>query len=104
MMSDEAMLANVRRLNDYVNRLNGLLNSVSGLDFTQFRLAGTNNWAGNVKSNQFDDEYHGAAAQLAMAGPEIEDAISACQSKMYSLAWSIKDFGMKAEALAITIF
>ncbi|MDR0299288.1 MAG: hypothetical protein LBI13_04310 [Streptococcaceae bacterium] len=103
-MSDDEKLERVRRLNDYLNRLNNLLNSVYDLNFSQFRLAGTNNWSGTVKSNQFDDEYHSAEAQLNMAGPEIEDAISTCQSQMYSLAWSIGDVGKKAEALALATF
>lgn len=103
-MSDSEKLDQVIRLNGYVNRLANLLGSTYELNFTQFKTAGTTNWSGKVKSSQFDDEYKSASDQLAMAAPEIEEAISTCKSKMYSLAWSINDAWMKAEALAITIF
>lgn len=103
-MSDSEKLARVERLKGYVNRLRSLLYSTYDLNFTQFKTAGTTNWSGKVKSSQFDKEYKSASDQLAMAAPEIEEAISTCKSKMYSLAWSIKDKWMKAEALAIAIF
>ncbi|MCL2113909.1 MAG: hypothetical protein FWH31_08115 [Streptococcaceae bacterium] len=103
-MNDDEKLERIRRLNSYIGRLNNLLYSVYDLNFSQFRLAGTNNWSGKVKSSQFDDEYHSASSQLKMAAPEIEEAISTCQSQMYSLAWSINDAGKKVEALAIATF
>jgi hypothetical protein len=103
-MNDWEKLDKVLRLSGYVNRLANLLYSTYELDFTQFKTAGTTNWSGKVKSSQFDDEYKRASNQLAMAAPEIEEAISICRSKMYSLAWSIDDLWMKAEALAVATF
>ncbi|KHD33892.1 hypothetical protein NL50_18120, partial [Clostridium acetobutylicum] len=49
-------------------------------------------------------EYKKASDELARTAPEIEEAISTCKSKMYSLAWSIDDKWMKTKALAITAF
>lgn len=103
-MSDSEKLYQIERLNGYTSRLKNLLYSTYDLDFTQFKTAGTTNWSGKVKSSKFDNEYKRACDQLAMASPEIEEAISACRSKMYSLAWSIEDKWEKAEALAIIIF
>ncbi len=103
-MSDDEKLERVRRLNGYISRLNQVLYSVYDLDFSQFRSAGTDNWSGKVKSSPFDDDYEDASSQLSMAAPEIEEAISTCRSKMYSLAWSIDDAGKKLKALSIALF
>lgn len=103
-MSDDEKLYRIRRLNGYMSRLNDLLYEVYGLNFSQFRLAGSNNWSGNTKSNKFDDQYHSAYDQLNLAAPEIEEAISTCRSQMYSLAWSIDNPGKKIEALGMIWF
>ncbi|MCR3761156.1 hypothetical protein KYB31_19460 [Clostridium felsineum] len=103
-MSDSEKYDRVIRLNGYVNRLEDLLDATCELDFTQFETAGTTNWSGKVKKSNFDNEYKNASDQLAKAAPEIEEAISTCKSKMYSLAWSINDKWMKTKALAITTF
>lgn len=103
-MTDDEKLARVKKINSYMNEINTLRYSVYDLDFTQYRLAGTNDWAGDVKSNKFDEAYHEAASQLAKVDPEIQEAIATCKSKMYSLAWSIKDVAKKAQALAIATF
>ncbi|ADZ20688.1 conserved hypothetical protein [Clostridium acetobutylicum EA 2018] len=103
-MSDSEKYNKVIRLKGYVNRLSNLLDDTYGLDFTQFKTAGTTNWSGKVKKSQFDDEYKKASDELARTAPEVEEAISTCKSKMYSLAWSIDDKWMKTKALAITAF
>jgi len=103
-MSDSEKLEQIKRLNGYVGRLRNLLYASYDLNFSQFRLAGTQNWSGKTKSNVFDEHYHQGASELKNVAPEIEEAISTCKSKMYSLAWSIDDAGKKIEALAIATF
>lgn len=103
-MSDSQKINQIRRLNRTINRLKKLVYSVYGLNFTQFKAAGSKNWSGKVKSSQFNERYQQASKQLRMVAPEIEEAISICRRKMYRLAWSIDDPGKKVQALAIVTF
>lgn len=88
-MSNSEILAEIERLNGYISRLENLLYSTYDLDFTQFKTAGTENWSGKVKSSKFDKQYKSGSGQLAMAAPEIEEAISVCRNKIFSLALSL---------------
>ena len=103
-MSDSEKLNRIRRLNRCVDRLKNVMYSVYDLNFVQFKSAGSNQWSGRVKSSQFDTHYQQETQQLARVAPEIEEAISTCRSKMYSLAWSIEDPGKKVQALAMVTF
>jgi|GEM_PF-1773365 len=103
-MSDSEILYEIQRLRGYAERLEDLLCSMDELNFAQFKTAGTGNWSGKVKKSKFDEEYKKGSDQLDKAAQEIEDAISACQSRMRSLASCI-DFTdspwQKAEAEAM---
>ncbi|MDR2833704.1 MAG: hypothetical protein LBV67_08320 [Streptococcaceae bacterium] len=103
-MSDEEKMEKVRRLNEYVNRLQSSLSASYDLNFTQFKQAGSNNWAGKVKKSDFDEQYHDGERELKNVSQEIEEAILTSKSKMFSLALSIDDAVKKIEALAIATF
>ncbi|GAB2024483.1 hypothetical protein [Lactovum odontotermitis] len=103
-MDDDAKISRISQLDGYVSRLRGLLGSVEGLDFSQFKQAGTTNWSGEKKSSKFDEQHQEGTSQLKKTAPEIEEAISTCKNKMYSLAWSIDDPFKKAQALGMIWF
>lgn len=103
-MSDDELIRRIRKLHGIIIRLRGIQGDVQSLDFTQFKSAGTHQWSGHTKTSQYDEQYRQGKLKLSQVEPEIQESIQACQSKMSSFAWEVKDIKKKAIAFSIAMF
>lgn len=104
-MNGEQVLAQVRELEEIINRLNAVRDSVNGFRVGQYRDAGKALWAGQQRT-RFISVVDTAISDHAQIGVQIGQAISDCKSRQHALAFSINPLEhpiLSAQAVTIAL-